>query len=612
MKKAIVLLLCILMMAGCTSKPVEPAQEIVYDGAYYVKQLKNTEFREKNKDNIQDNPEFEELLDGYFEEKAVSDFLEFHYNIADYKALGLEKPEATFRDFNYGLDEETVAYYRELLDDLYAFDYKTLSYDQQYDYDTLEYECLTKLAALYFYRYKFLFKAGESVLDDVGSYFTDFIFYDEQSIIDYLHCLKDVERGCNDALVYTAKQAEDGLPMLDEWIDYTQGVCKTFIESKEKNDLIVSFNKRIDAFEGLDEKAKEEYKNQNLDIINNHLVPVYTKIMNEIEKYRGTADEEDYCLYKLDEDYAEFVFIDKGSNTFGPEEMLTIITDAQWVLEAEYASCVLDDDSWQKAEDAYDGKYEVFSMSMEDTLKYFEEHVTEYFPEIGKIDYTVEYLDPESAPSTVSAYYWQTPIDDNNRNIIRVNPNGRSKQVYKRYGTLAHEGIPGHMYQTVYYHMCQPSKFRMLLFYLAYVEGWAEYVSYYAYQMAGLEDRYAASVLYYDTNDYFFEYTIADLLTNYFGYSAEEIYDFFQENSLFAQDSLEYYESLRKMVIEFSGQYVPYGMGAAFLFELRDAVEKRLGDDFDLIAYNKAILETGVIPLHLLKEAVCERLNIER
>ena len=612
MKKAIVLLLCILMMTGCGSKPVEPAQETVYDGAYYVKQLKNTEFRKKNMDNTTDNPEFEELLEGYFEEKAVSDFLEFHYNIADYKALGLEKPEVLFREYNYELDEETIAYYKELLDDLYAFDYETLSYDQQYDYDTLEYECLTKLASLYFYRYNFPFKAGDSILEDAASYLTDFIFYDEESIIDYLDCLEDVERSCNDALVYTAKQAEDGLPMLDKWIDYIQDLCKTFVESGEKNDLLVSFNKRIDAFEGLDEKAKDEYKDQNRDIINNHLVPVYTKVMNEIEKYRGTANVEDYCLFKLDKDYADFVYIDKGSNTFGPEEMLTIVTDALSMLEAEYVSCVFDEESWNKAMAANNGEYEVFSLSLEDTLKYLEEHVNEYFPEIGKIEYTVEYLDPESAPSTVSAYYWQTPIDDNNRNIIRVNPNSRSKQIFKKYGTLAHEGIPGHMYQTVYYHQCQPSKFRMLLFYLAYVEGWAEYVSYYAFQMAGLDDRYAASVLFFDVNDHFFEYTIADLLTNYFGYSAEELKDFFQKNSVFAQDDLEYYEELRKMVIEFSGQYVPYGMGASFLFELRDSVERRLGDDFDIIAFNKAILETGVIPLHLLREAVCEKLNVER
>lgn len=617
MKKIITIILCISILCSCSQKPVEPApeptpepaQEIIYDGAYYVEELKNLKIRDKNRENDKPNAEFADFLLGVFEEMAVGDFMEFHYNIADYKALGLEKPEPKIWEYHYGNDEELMSYYTELLSDLRNFDYDSLSYEQQYDFDCLEFECLCKMADICYYKYHFYLRPGDSLLENIASYFTDYTFNDEEAIKDYLSCLKDVERACNDVLTYTAAQAKDGYPMLDEWIDAAQETCDNFINSGDHNDLIMSFDRRLDKCDWLDEKTREAYKTENKEIVKS-LFPVYGKVKDEIEQYRGKADKENYRLAQLDKNYAEFVYMKEGSNNYSVDDMFAVLNDAYSQLEAELLSSSYDQDSWAKVKAADNGEYEVFDLPMEDMIKYLMDHIADYFPDIGKLEYTVEMLDPESAADSVAAYYWQAPIDDDTQNIIRVNPNSKSDIPYAKYNTMSHEGVPGHMYQLVYSHKQKPSPFRILLFNLGYLEGWAEYSTYYAFRSAGLDDDYAAASIYFNVNDYFLENSLVDIMVNYYGYSAQDIHDFFVENGLY-EYPLEYCELLKDVMIEYAGQYIPYGVGMSMLFELRDAVAEDSGDAFDIVAYHKAVLDSGVMPFQLLRESVYQKLNLE-
>ena len=57
--------------------------------------------------------------------------------------------------------------------------------------------------------------------------------------------------------------------------------------------------------------------------------------------------------------------------------------------------------------------------------------------------------------------------------------------------TLAHEGYPGHLYQTTYYANTNPDPLRNLLNFSGYVEGWATYAEMCSYYLSSLEKPYA-------------------------------------------------------------------------------------------------------------------------
>ena len=110
------------------------------------------------------------------------------------------------------------------------------------------------------------------------------------------------------------------------------------------------------------------------------------------------------------------------------------------------------------------------SKSPQAILKKLNSKYTDDFPNIGNINYTVKYVD-ENLQDYLSPAFFLTPaIDDTNNNVIYINESDAfSKQDI--YTTLAHEGIPGHMYQSAFFLQTNPLPVRHILSYGGYTEG---------------------------------------------------------------------------------------------------------------------------------------------
>jgi uncharacterized protein (DUF885 family) len=277
-------------------------------------------------------------------------------------------------------------------------------------------------------------------------------------------------------------------------------------------------------------------------------------------------------------------------------------------MQAEFLSCYYDKESWQEALDAVEGKIPVFNLVGRDALEYFREHLDVYLPEVGDVEYTVDELDPDVAPDTVLAYYWPNPIDNYNLNIIRTNPVNMRSGI-NSYSTLAHEGLPGHMFQCVYYSKTNPNNVRRYTDFIGYMEGWAVNASYLAFLMSELKGDYTASVLFYETNYYFVEYSLIDIMTNYYGYSVDDIYKYFDENSIFVKERDEC-EILRDFMLEMSCSYTPYGIGYSEIANMRENVISKLKNDFSFVDFNEALLTNGPMPFNIVETYVYDRFGI--
>ena len=76
------------------------------------------------------------------------------------------------------------------------------------------------------------------------------------------------------------------------------------------------------------------------------------------------------------------------------------------------------------------------------------------------------------------AFYMTPPMDANDSHTIYINPD-TEKNTLDLYATLAHEGFPGHLYQTVYSQTALSRRnaplLQHLLYYGGFTEGWAVY-----------------------------------------------------------------------------------------------------------------------------------------
>ena len=615
MKKVLTVILIALLLVSCTAKKDDNSNNDI--GKKYIELIKNYQPRDKKVADSStaiennDNPEFDAFLDKVFAEAMESDYMNMHFNVIDYKSFNIEKPPVDLGELKYGFDEENFNYMEEQLKELQSFDFDSLSYRQQYDYEALEYSLYETLALYGYYQYNFLFSSGSCLPENIISNFTDFTFYDEESIEDYLTCLKDVDRYFDDALKYTEEQSKDGYTLVDEWIKYTIDTCTSATNKKEDNAFITTFDKRMEKLDFISADKKEEYCKQNKEIVLNEVLPSFEKVASALEKYRGKAKLDDYALYKLDKDYACLQYMLSGSNNADMDQVFEDLKDNLAYMEAEYVSCLYDRKSSFTFNAAMNGGNEILNLVGEECLDYLMNNLDMYYPDLGVVEYDIEVLDPDTAPATAIAYYWPSPIDNHNQNIIRVNPNNMSEGM-AAFGTLAHEGFPGHLYQHVYYYKTNPHNFRSSIGFIGYTEGWAVNAQRYCFKMAGIEDDRVEAALFFEDAFYFLLYSIIDIGVNYYGWTEKDIIKYFEEESnvfTFDESTAEYY---RNFLIEMPGVYTSYGLGVSnFLTMERDTI-RELTDKFDLISYHDTLMKNGPLPFNILQNAVDEYIEARK
>lgn len=232
--------------------------------------------------------------------------------------------------------------------------------------------------------------------------------------------------------------------------------------------------------------------------------------------------------------------------------------------------------------------------TMLETLK---TNMLQDFPGPSDTTYTVSYVDESLQDSLAPAFYLTAPIDDYSNNKIYINPSGE----YSRIGlftTLAHEGYPGHLYQTVQSYEYGLSPFRTLLNYGGYTEGWATYVEMMSYQYAGLDENTATFMQ--ANHDFSLSlYATSDIGIHYYGWDYDELADFWDDYGIKDEASIKEIQSL---ILASPANYLKYYVGYLQFLELKKAQIELLGDDFSAKDFHENILRIGPSPFSIINE----------
>ena len=92
-------------------------------------------------------------------------------------------------------------------------------------------------------------------------------------------------------------------------------------------------------------------------------------------------------------------------------------------------------------------------------------------------------MHPDLEEHLSPAFYLTPPIDTLSPNDIYINRHANMSGL-ELYTTLAHEGFPGHLYQTITFASSAPDPVRYLPAMGGYVEGWATYAESFAYTLS--------------------------------------------------------------------------------------------------------------------------------
>lgn len=583
--KLLSILLVVFLLTGCG---LESGLE---SDSEYLNQLKNYEVREKNS-TLDDNAEFDAYLDTIFDELVSDNYLYMHFNVADYKAMGIEKPEVGFGHIVYGVDEEEFNKTEKQLEDLLAFDYDSLSLRQQYDYDLLHYSLLETLAGLYYSKYDLIFSSASQFSDGIVTNLMEFAMYDEESEEDFLVVLKDVPNYINEAIEYSKQQSNDGLYHSDDMLDEEISYIDNLISSNGKS--IYEHYKEYDIYP----EVKE--------LVENEVIPSFVTLKDYLNTLYGKTTSDKLALSKIDEGYAEYTYMTSSSNNKDMEDIYTELIELYFDWIYNFVSIYQDDENILDNYEEFLKNDEVLNLNVEDLLEYLRNNSSKRYEYLENANYVVSSLD--TLGNTTLGYYVSPPIDNLNQNVIRVNAKVDSDSYGQMsvFEVMAHEGFPGHLYQNIYFQQTNPHKVRATQSFVGYTEGYADLAAYDALEMLDIPEEYKgiARIDSITFNSHII-YSIVDLGVNYFGWSVNTLAKKLDKMMLDGTQAQELYD----VVVAMPGVFVRYGVGFVSHLNLRKKAMDELGDKFDFVAYDRAIIENGPLPFAILEGVVENYIN---
>ena len=583
--KLLSILLVVFLLTGCG---LESGLE---SDSEYLNQLKNYEVREKNS-TLDDNAEFDAYLDTIFDELVSDNYLYMHFNVADYKAMGIEKPEVGFGHIVYGVDEEEFNKTEKQLEDLLAFDYDSLSLRQQYDYDLLHYSLLETLCGLEYSKYNLIFSSASQFSDGIVTNLMEFAMYDEESEEDFLVVLKDVPNYINEAIEYSKQQSNDGLYHSDDMLDEEISYIDNLISSNGKS--IYEHYKEYDIYP----EVKE--------IVENEVIPSFVTLKDYLNTLYGKTKSDKLALTKINKGYAEYTYITNTSNNGDMYAIYTQLIEvySDWVNN--FINAYQNNEHILEDYEDFLNDDKVINLSAEDMLEYLRNNSSKRYDYLEDASYVVSALD--TLGDSTLGYYVSPPIDNLNQNVIRVNAKIDNDEYDQMsvFEVMAHEGFPGHLYQNIYFQQTNPHKFRATQSFIGYTEGYADLAAMDAIDMLNVDDGYkAVAKLNSITFNSHLLLSIVDLGVNYFGWDVNTIGNKLEK--LFLDKAIA--QPLYDMVVAMPGTFVRYGVGYVSHLNLRKKAMDELGDKFDFVAYDRAIVENGPLPFAILEGVVEEYIN---
>ena len=239
------------------------------------------------------------------------------------------------------------------------------------------------------------------------------------------------------------------------------------------------------------------------------------------------------------------------------------------------------------------------SSSPEDILEILKEKLKADFPDAPAASYEIKSVHEDLEEYLSPAFYLTPPIDTLSPNAIYINGHA-DLSGSELFTTLAHEGFPGHLYQTVTFASTKSPNIRHMMNMGGYVEGWATYVESYAYQYQEQEEA-LSRLQWLNRSLNLCIYSLLDTGIHYDGWILDKTSRFL---SGFGITDPETTAEIYQVIVEDPINYLKYYMGCLSFMDLRDEQMEALGNEFDLKGFHQAVLEIGPCQFPVLEKYV--------
>ena len=537
--------------------------------------------------------QFRTFTRSLFQTEVSANTISLHYTLRSPSDYGIADIPATYGS----LSSDSVAAkasVRNVLSSLQEFDPDTLSSENALTFKILDTYLKNASTGTNYLLYQEPLGPVSGIHTQLPVLLSEYSFYDTQDVETYLALLKETPSYFDSVIRFEQKKAASGLFMPDYQADSVLDTCQSFIDMGKENYLVSTFNERIASLDLLPENKKDSFQKENMKLVTEEIYPAYQNLITAIKSLKGKGmNEQGLSHFPYGKKYYEYLV----RQTTGCNESISrlrLMTRAQILEDLSAMQKVL-----FPADAALTQASVLEQTSPDSMLDDLRSKITDTFPEIPDVDFQVKYV-PESMQDYLSPAFYMIPAIDNlTENVIYIN-NGQTASGLNLYTTLAHEGYPGHLYQTVYFSASEPDPIRSILDFGGYVEGWATYAEMMSYYLAPLP-KTEASLLQKNSSVILGLYALADMGIHYDGWSVTDTVRFFSDYGINDPNAVQ---SVYKLIIGSPANYLKYYIGYLKFYELKKEMADALGNQFSQKEFHRAVLDVGPAPFEIVYDEV--------
>lgn len=557
---------------------------ILFSSIFFLNGCEATFLEEKKSSKEAENKRFTSFTEKLFCKEVAASQISLHYTLKEPEAYGIDKADTAYGTIQTDSTQIKTAA-ENIQQALYAFSYEKLNVKNRITYDLLkQYLRNLREEADYLY-YEEPLNTVNGVQTQIPIVLSEYQFYDRTDVEEYLDVLSETRDYFQQIIAFEREKADKGLFLSDEMADQVLEQCNAFLAMGNGNYLYSTFVSRIGELQELSEKEKSDYIQQNARQMEEQVCPAYEDLIQAVKELKGKGtNEKGLCYFPEGRKYYEW-YIQQSvgvTDTIQELEQLTrrqisedITGMEEAVNEAKQAAAILED-----------GKAERI-------LEKLKKGIGTAFPEIPKTSLRIKYVPEEMQEHLSPAFYMIPAIDYTEENVIYVN------QIQMRddlalFTTLAHEGYPGHLYQTIFFESTNPDPIRSILNFGGYVEGWATYAEMCSYYLMPLSKTQAA-ILQKNSSVILALYALADMGIHYEGWSRMDTVEFYARYGI---KDAETVDKIYNLILGSPGNYLKYYIGYIKFLELKKEWIK--SGNQSQKEFHKAVLSVGPAPFEIV------------
>jgi len=566
---------------------------------------------------VNDRRTFTNLSRELFIDELTSNTINLHYTIAYPENFGIDHiPLLT--PYVSRNDKSRMDELNDVILSLEGITAAFLRPKDRFTYNLLKNYLLNLKDGLRFHLYDEPFSPASGAQIMLPILLNDYTFRSEMDVKNYLEILDQIDDYLAGLCIFAREKADAGLFMSDRALDRVIEQCDLIMEKSGlltgTHFLQLSFNERI---KGLVESGLISTEQMNAYIVENNrllltvVAPAYTRTADELFLLRGSSKNEmglahfpegqEYYLHLLKhvtgskrsiEEIKNWLFKDFRKNY---NELVSLHQMYPHLITKENESDINFILNCPQA--------------MLDDLR---EKIAGDYPSLSSdVGLIVKNVSPAMEKYASPAYYLSPPIDYYWKNIIYINQKNKLSGL-SLYTTLAHEGYPGHLYQTVFNRIFMEqtngNPLRHILHFGGYQEGWALYVEMEAFNFAKeLMIKENPEV------DYLFEYfrinhalqlglySLLDIAIHYDGADLNQVRKILETIGITDKDTAA---SIYDYIVSEPANYPKYYLGYLEILSLKNEAKDLWGSKYSDLEFHRVFLETGPVDFGTLKEII--------